>query len=99
MKPTTLLCFSLALVFASDSASAQAPRPDDNAEKILDEEISLMRKDLRDQKKQVVAVNLPLTGDEAARFWPMYDAYTQETTKVNGQHYVLVKEYAPTIAR
>jgi hypothetical protein len=53
-----------------------------------------MRKDLRDQKKQVVAANLPLTGDQAAAFWPLYDSYTQETVKLNDQRYALVKEYA-----
>ena len=53
-----------------------------------------MRKDLRDQKKQVVAANLPLTGDEAAKFWPVYDAYTQETIKINDRRYALFKEYA-----
>lgn len=52
------------------------------------------RKDLRDQKKQVVAANMPLDGDQAARFWPLYDAYTKETIKVNDQRYALVKEYA-----
>jgi len=94
MKLTTLLCFSIGLLIASGPASAQAPRTDDSGGKITDAEVNLMRKDLRDQKKQLVAVNLPLTGDEAARFWPMYDAYTLETTKVNDQRYALVKEYA-----
>jgi len=52
-----------------------------------------MRKDLRDQKKQIVAQNLPLTPDEATRFWPVYDQYTAETIKVNDQRYALIKEY------
>lgn len=74
--------------------SAQSPKADEMVAKITDAQINLMRKDLRDQKKQVVAANLPLTGDEAAKFWPVYDAYTQETIKVNDQRYALVKEYA-----
>src|SRR5262249_50107229 len=61
---------------------------------IADTEISMMRKDLRDQKKQIIAANLPLNGDEAAKFWPVYDAYTQETIKVNDHRYGLVKDYA-----
>src|SRR5215469_10737845 len=60
----------------------------------LDAEVDLMRKDLRDQKKQIVAQNLPLTPDEATKFWPVYDQYTAETIKVNDQRYALVKEYA-----
>jgi len=51
-----------------------------------------------DDWDQVIAANLPLNGDEAARFWPLYDAYTQETIKVNDQRYALVKEYAANYA-
>ena len=74
-------------------SSAQTDRSRDLA-KISDIEINLMRKDLRDQKKQVVAANMSLNGDEATRFWPLYDAYIQETVKVNDQRYTLIKEYA-----
>jgi hypothetical protein len=77
--------------FAQDLKAVKA---EDIVATITDNEIALMRKDLRDQKKQIVAVNLPLTGDEAAKFWPVYDAYTQETIKINDQRYTLVKEYA-----
>jgi len=76
------------------SAAAQTTKSDDTVAKITDMEINLLRKDLRDQKKQIVAANVPLTGDEAAKFWPVYDAYTQETIKLNDQRYALVKEYS-----
>ena len=91
---TSLLTLSAGLLLVAGAAPAQAQKPDDTAAKISDLEINLMRKDLRDQKKQIVAANLPLTGDEAARFWPLYDSYTIETIKVNDQRYALVKEYA-----
>jgi hypothetical protein len=71
---------------------AQSEKREDIAAKVTENEINLMRKDVRDQKKQIVAANLPLTGHEAARFWPVYDAYTQETIKVNDARYGLVKE-------
>ena len=86
-----LLALSAALLLTAGSSSAQNTRAHEAA-KITDAEIDLMRKDLRDQKKQVVAANLPLTGDEAAKFWPVYDAYTKETIKLNDQRYALVKE-------
>ena len=89
-----LATFGIAVLLGTGNASAQALKADSSAAKISDIEINLLRKDLRDQKKQVIAANLPLNGDEAARFWPLYDAYTQETIKVNDQRYALVKEYA-----
>jgi hypothetical protein len=90
----TLATFAIGVLLAAGNASAQAVKEDSSAAKISDIEINLLRKDLRDQKKQVVAANLPLNGDEAAKFWPLYDAYTQETIKANDQRYALVKEYA-----
>lgn len=95
---TTLLTLGTILLLTVSAAPAQSPKPNDTAVKITDLQIEMMRKDLRDQKKQIVAANMPLNGDEAARFWPLYDAYTQETIKVNDQRYALVKEYAANYA-
>src|SRR5881392_2448602 len=89
-----LATLGIALLLGTANASAQDLKADTSAARISDTEISLLRKDLRDQKKQVVAANLPLTGDEAAKFWPEYDAYTQETIKLNDRRYALFKEYA-----
>jgi hypothetical protein len=55
-----------------------------------------MRKDLRARKKQIVATNLPLTPDEAVKFWPLYEPYTAEAIKVNDKRAALIKEYADT---
>ena len=90
----TLVALGATMLFAPGIVSAQGESSSDQKAKITDLEVNLMRKDLRDQKKQVVAANLPLTGDEAAKFWPQYDAYTQETIKINDRRYALFKEYA-----
>ena len=37
---------------------------------------------------------MKLTDAQAEKFWPVYDAYTQETTKLGDASYALVKEYA-----
>jgi hypothetical protein len=90
----TLVALGGAMLFHPGMLSAQAESSSNQKAQVTDLEINLMRKDLRDQKKQVVAANLPLTGDEAAKFWPQYDAYTQETIKINDRRYALFKEYA-----
>ena len=89
---TTVLAAGLLL--ATSSAPAQTAKSDQIVAKVTDMEIELLRKDLRDQKKNIVAANVPLTGDEAAKFWPVYEGYTQETIRLNDQRYALVKEYA-----
>jgi len=45
---------------------------------ISNQDIDLLRKDLRSQRKQLIAANLKLTDTEAAKFWPVYDQYIVE---------------------
>ncbi len=54
----------------------------------------LLRSDIRSTKKQIIAENMKLTDAQAEKFWPVYDAYTQETTKLGDARYALIKEYA-----
>jgi hypothetical protein len=63
-------------------------------EAAVDQEIKLLRQDLRTEKKKIVAANLQLTEAEAVKFWPVYDAYTLETVKLNDTLQGLIKEYA-----
>lgn len=70
---------------AADSKDSQAA---------TDQEIKLLRQDLRSGKKQLVAANLTLTDAEATKFWPVYDQYAAEMTKISDQRYALIKEYA-----
>lgn len=63
-------------------------------EKVNDANVQLMRQDIRSQRKKVVAANMPLTEEEATKFWPVYDRYIAETIKVNDLRFDLIKEYA-----
>jgi hypothetical protein len=60
----------------------------------IDQDVSLLRKNLRAQKKQLIAANLTLTADQATKFWPVYDQYAAELSKLGDQKYALTKEYA-----
>jgi len=60
----------------------------------IDQDVSLLRQDLRSQKKQLIAENLKLTDTEATKFWPVYDQYAAELSKLGDQKYALIKEYA-----
>jgi hypothetical protein len=59
-----------------------------------DQSVELLRKDLRSEKKQIVAANMVLTEAEAQKFWPVYDQYTAEATKINDAKLSVIKEYA-----
>jgi Spy/CpxP family protein refolding chaperone len=61
---------------------------------VTDQDIQLLRQDIRSKKKQLIAANLTLTDAEATKFWPVYDQYAAELTKIGDQKYALIKEYA-----
>ncbi len=75
------------LLFADVVSNAQASGE-------YDKYLSLLRKDLRSEKKQLVAANMNLTEAEAVKFWPVYDQYIAEGAKLYDARVTLVKEYA-----
>src|SRR5271167_488520 len=58
-----------------------------------DQEIAMLRSDLRSNRKQVIAANMKLTDAEAEKFWPVYDQYVNELVNINNAKYALIKEY------
>ena len=58
-----------------------------------EKDLELLRRDLRAEKKQLIALNLPLTAEEATRFWPVYDQYAADMSKVYDEFYKVVKDY------
>lgn len=82
------------LLSIQSTAFAQKSETPTAAPTASDQDIQLLRSDIRSTKKQLIAENMKLTPAEAEKFWPVYDAYTQETTKQGDARYALVKEYA-----
>ena len=70
----------------SSTADASQPNPDDF--------IELLRKDVRSQKKQIIAENMDLSDSEAEKFWPVYDRYAAELSKIYDTKIALVNDYA-----
>src|SRR5580693_3337553 len=67
---------------------------DTQSNSISNEDIEMLRADLRAQRKQIVAQNMTLTADEATKFWPIFDQYRQEAIKPNDERWAVIKEYA-----
>jgi hypothetical protein len=70
----------------------QAANPGANT--AIETDIKLLREDVRSERKQLVAANLPLTDTEATKFWPIYDQYAAEVSKLGDTRVALIKEYA-----
>ncbi|HZC34851.1 MAG TPA: hypothetical protein VE242_04520 [Chthoniobacterales bacterium] len=83
--------------FAQQPATAkQAQAPDGPVYRDTqwsDEDIQLLRSNLRSQKKLIVAATMDLTDVEAEKFWPIYDRYAGDMAKIYGTKTALFQEY------
>jgi len=61
---------------------------------VTDEDIALLRQDLRARKMQVIGQNMSLSDTQAEKFWPIYNHYVKDLQEVNNQKYALLKQYA-----
>ena len=59
-----------------------------------DDFIELLRKDVRSQKKQIIAENMDLSDAEAEKFWPVYDQYAAELSRIYDTKIALLNDYA-----
>jgi hypothetical protein len=73
---------------AQDASEAGA-----QSNRISDQDIEMLRADLRAQRKHITAQNMALTAEEATKFWPIFDQYRQEAIKANDERWALIKDY------
>ena len=63
---------------------------------VSDDDIALLRKDIRAMKMQVIGQNMSLSDTEGNKFWPIYKHYADDLHELNNSKYALLKQYAET---
>ena len=48
-------------------------------------------------RAEVMAKNLPLSPDQAAQFWPVYDAYQKEQNAIMDEHFQGLQRYIESV--
>jgi hypothetical protein len=82
-------------LLSGTAARAQTPAQKESATHVIsNQDMDLLRKDLRSKRKQLIAANLKLTDTEATKFWPVYDQYIAELITINDRKFGLIQEYA-----
>ena len=107
MNQKKLLVITLTFVVfaAANSALAQNSTPakkdtvkpsasSDPSQANPDDFVDLLRKDIRSQKKQIIAQNMDLSDAEAQKFWPVYDQYAADLSSIYDGKLALLKDYA-----
>ena len=93
-KPRLVLAAAVILGLSATVLPA-APPPTGKA---AEADVDVLLDAIRSNRKAMVAVNLKLTDDEAAKFWPVYDRY-QKARQANGDRLVaVIEEYTTNFA-
>ncbi|HEU4618299.1 MAG TPA: hypothetical protein VFV10_09670 [Gammaproteobacteria bacterium] len=95
--PQIAVSFILCSMLAAFGASAQervASADQGAAAREGNTDMQILADKIRADKKALVAANLELTEEQAAKFWPIYDAYQADLQKINQRTLSMVKSYA-----
>jgi len=87
----TLACMvSAGAAHAADTPTAAGPE----AELAPQADPELLLRTIRTNRKALVAANLALDPEEAAKFWPLYDRYQSEISAIGDRILAIVEEYS-----
>src|SRR3954471_19386211 len=80
VRNTLLLVVGVAVfsVSAGAWAAAQRAQPVNAAPTSIDDVLKAVRSDLQGERADIIAKNLTLTSEQAAKFWPLYEGYQKE---------------------
>ena len=82
-------------ILGGPTPRAQVSAPQESTTHVIsNQDLSLLRQDIRSKRKQLIAANLKMTDTEATKFWPVYDQYTTELIAINDKKFGLIQEYA-----
>jgi Spy/CpxP family protein refolding chaperone len=76
--------------------AAQQVRQASTTSTSIDEVLVAVREDMQATRSDVMAKNLSLTAQQAASFWPVYDAYQKEQNGIMDEHLKGIQRYIET---
>ena len=94
-----VLVFGPIAIAQEDAQSPSTPgqaaaAPSDTQTRNLQEYIELLRSDVRQQKAEIMGAVMQLDIDQSAKFWPIYNEYDAELTKLNNLRVANIHDYA-----
>jgi hypothetical protein len=96
----TVVLMGASWMLGGPTVSAQETQPQESTTHVIsNQDLNLLRQDLRSKRKQLIAANLKLTDTDAAKFWPVYDQYVTELVAINDKKFDLIQEYADTFGK
>jgi Spy/CpxP family protein refolding chaperone len=73
--------------------AAHQAQPVSTTPAVIDEMLAAVRSDMQATRADVMAKNLSMTAAEAAKFWPVYEAYQREQNTIMDDHLKGIQRY------
>src|SRR5262249_42526489 len=64
----------------------------------VDDALKAMRADMQSTRADLMAKNLTLTAEQAAKFWPVYNSYQKEQSVIMDEQLKNIQKYADSYA-
>jgi Spy/CpxP family protein refolding chaperone len=84
-------CLGSASAYTLAASQQSAARP--AAEPSIDDVLKAMRADLQGQRADIMAKNLTLTSEQAAKFWPMFQKYQEQQNAIMDAQHKAIQQY------
>ena len=85
------LLFAAAVILGLSVTALRAAQPPTG--QAAEANLDVLLDAIRANRKALVAVNLKLTDDEAAKFWPIYDRYQKEINALGDRLVGVIQDY------
>ena len=87
-------CLALAAALVLGTSTAPVVRAAEQAGATAAQtNLSVLLDAIRSNRKALVAANLKLSDDEAAKFWPIYDRYQKEISAIGDRLAAVIQDY------
>ena len=101
LKKTLSAALIILALFAPPACNAQAKAQESGQTSTVtdaktantDAYIALLRRDVRQEKAEMMGAMMALSAQDSAKFWPIYSDYDEELTKLNDMRLANMKEY------
>jgi hypothetical protein len=77
----------------SEHQASTSPNAD-NQKQNIQEYVQLLRSNVRQQKAEIMGAVMQLSAQDAAKFWPIYNEYDAQLTKLNDLRVANIQDYA-----
>jgi hypothetical protein len=93
-KIVILIGLAIALTSAFVLHAQQAAKTSKNQDSNIETYVDLLRSDVKAEKVQIISVMMEFSPEQAAIFWPIYQSYDADLTKLGDQKIAIIKDYA-----